>query len=230
MGGFGSWLCQTALHRVLASKMTYCATLVYLTNAQLFTYRIFVYLVVEHLYYLYIVFLHSYGLWMPWWLCFISLTFNMFFCLFYVTEFCKYIVWRVFFFSWFQDASTFLHNTLSNGELQICRDGLSTGQACISTEGLSRNYELFVSTNQECYEFFLVMNTCKYCCCPKAGDISDTAVFSQCQHNVVCFSDNMHHLCTTQLTHAMLYCWYLEAAVRNLRIVSQSSKQDPKSW
>lgn len=65
MGGFGSTLCQIALRHVLARKITHCVTLVYLRNVQLSTYRIYVYFVLEHLCYLYIVFLHSSGLWMP---------------------------------------------------------------------------------------------------------------------------------------------------------------------
>lgn len=78
-GGFGSSLCQTALHHVLAGKMTYCVTLVHLRNVQLLIYRIYVYLVLEHLCYLYIVFLHSYGLWMPWWVCLIVVLSTCFF-------------------------------------------------------------------------------------------------------------------------------------------------------
>lgn len=92
-GGFGIPLCQTTLHHVLARKMTYCVTLVYLRNVQLFTCRISVYFVSEHLCYLYVVCFTQLwpmdamiGL-------FISLDFQqVFLCLFYVTEDCKYIV------------------------------------------------------------------------------------------------------------------------------------------
>lgn len=67
--GFGSSLRQTALHHVLTREMTYWVTLVCLRNVQLLTDRICVYSVSEHLCYLYIVSLHSYGLWIQWWVC-----------------------------------------------------------------------------------------------------------------------------------------------------------------
>ena len=92
-GGFGIPLCQTALHHVLSRKMTYCVTLVYLRNVQLFTYRISVYFVSEHLCYSYAVFFTQLwpmdamiGL-------FISFDFQQVFsCLFYATEDCRNIV------------------------------------------------------------------------------------------------------------------------------------------
>lgn len=134
-GGFGSSLCQTTLHHVLAKKMTYCVTLVYLRNVQLLTYRIYVYFVLEHLCYSYNVFLHSYGLWIPWWVCLFQ---HVLLCLFFTWLDSINTLFELnrvlFFFSpWFQGASSFRQNTLTHVTLQELEDGLFTGQACIPT-------------------------------------------------------------------------------------------------
>lgn len=89
---------------------------------------------------------------------FISLTFNnVLLCSFYVTEYYEYLWFHGFMMQ--AVPHSFPYNTPSPVELENRGDGLCTGQACIPTEHLSRNNDRFVSTIQECLEFF--QNTCK---------------------------------------------------------------------
>lgn len=130
-------------------------TPVYLRNVQLLTYRIYVYFVLGTVMLLVrCVFTQLWPMNVMMGL-FISLTFKMF-C---SVHFMWLNTMNTFGFMMQAVLHSFPYSTLSPVEWENWGDGLCTGQACIPAEHLSRNNDRFVSTIQECHEFF--QNTCK---------------------------------------------------------------------
>lgn len=110
-------LAETVLHHVLAKKMTYCMTPVYLRNVQLLTYRIYVYFVLGTVVLLvHCVFTQLWPMNVMMGL-FISLTFNnVLLCSFYVTEYYEYLWFHGFMMQ--AVPHSFPYNTPSPVELE----------------------------------------------------------------------------------------------------------------
>lgn len=165
---------------------------------------------------------------MPWWVCLWVWLSTGFVCLFDTTEYCKHIVWAEA-FSWFQDASSFPHNTLSHEEMQKWGAWLCAAPACIPTNTCAEEMTVLLFHNSGLLRFFF--KTQQITWLPQGwwrirqGGLPST-----------------RHLCTqwdnetiSQSRDKKLTCvmssWCLWAAVNytmNLGIMSQSSKQDPK--